>query len=82
MSELVNKKEVTPQNFRYIDEEEDGEDSRPTITNPNGYLALPERVQDGVSSVSGCRTLPRGISSEDTTCGFWIFRGPILQKCE
>lgn len=71
---------VNEQNLKFIDqsdnEEAEGRDLKAEHLAPNlngaGYTEVPQ-----LDSKSAC-PYP---DSDDTACGFWIFRGPVLQKC-
>lgn len=70
---------VCEQNLKFIDqsdnEEEDGRDFKVENLAPKsngaGYSEVPQDTK---------RVCPYP-DSADTACGFWIFRGPVLQKC-
>lgn len=68
-------------NLKFIDQsdKEEAHDYRKALPSVNGgYSAVPSGLNDQrPKDTSGYPDL----LSDDTSCGFWIFRGPTLQKC-
>lgn len=61
--------------LKYIDEsDEEGEHATSTALN-GGYRTIVNEPNENPPVLQSDFLI-----SEDTACGFWIFRGPVLQK--
>lgn len=83
-AEVVKKEPITREeerNLKFIDQSdnEEAEDYSKALPSVNGgYSAVSSDLNDPhPKDTSGYPDL----LSDDTSCGFWIFRGPSLQKC-
>lgn len=75
---------VVQPSLKFIDQSDNEEDGnnvahmdQPSVVN-GVYSAIPnERIGRPKEAVTG----PSDKVVDDTACGFWIFRGPVIQKC-